>query len=398
MLQHLWGPVRDERGARIRSPSCKLAAATAAAIAACDGIDGVKDGVIEDPKRCTYDPKALVGTSAGDCGTVHRGGRQRDPQAVGRPAQGGRQLPLVRAAARRRPECAVDQPGHAAPPAAVSASSMDWFRYFLTQDPKFDGNTVTPAAYRAVLGSVGGAVRDRHRHRQSGPDGVPRSRRQGDRLARLGRPADHRRGHASTTTRACSSRWVARRRRRSSCVSSWRPASRIAPAAPGPQPTGQLEALLTWVEDGKAPETLPADAPRSDRSGHALAAAVRVSARREVQGQRQHGRRGQLHVQQRVLSGRVSVHPDAGRHRRRRSGRSAARPSAAPERHRFRHRREPQPRVRHRSRAGRRPRAGNRGPAERDGRRCRTSTRAGCGTRDSTSAFRGGGIASIWPS
>ena len=63
----------------------------------------------------------------------------------------------------------------------------------------------------------------------------------------------------------------------------------------GPQPTGQLEALLAWVEDGKAPETLPADAPRSDRRRHAVAAGVRVSARREVQGQRQHGRRGQLH-------------------------------------------------------------------------------------------------------
>ena len=47
---------------------CKLDAATAAAVAACDGIDGVKDGVIEDPKRCSYDPKALVGTSAGECG------------------------------------------------------------------------------------------------------------------------------------------------------------------------------------------------------------------------------------------------------------------------------------------------------------------------------------------
>ena len=53
-------------------PPCKLAAATAAAIAACDGIDGVKDGVIEDPKRCTYDPKPLVGTSAGECGTSRR--------------------------------------------------------------------------------------------------------------------------------------------------------------------------------------------------------------------------------------------------------------------------------------------------------------------------------------
>jgi hypothetical protein len=34
----------------------------------------------------------------------------------------------------------------------------------------------------------------------------------------------------------------------------------------GPAPTGQLEALLAWVEDGKAPETLLAT--RRDQAGN----------------------------------------------------------------------------------------------------------------------------------
>ena len=51
-------------------PVCKHRSGTNAAIASWDARDGVTDGVIEDPNRCMFDPKALVGTSAGgECGT-----------------------------------------------------------------------------------------------------------------------------------------------------------------------------------------------------------------------------------------------------------------------------------------------------------------------------------------
>jgi feruloyl esterase len=41
-------------------PAAKLPAIEAAALAACDALDGVKDGVIENPAQCRFDPAALL--------------------------------------------------------------------------------------------------------------------------------------------------------------------------------------------------------------------------------------------------------------------------------------------------------------------------------------------------
>lgn len=41
-------------------PAAKLPAIEAAALAACDTLDGVKDGVIENPQRCNFDPGVLL--------------------------------------------------------------------------------------------------------------------------------------------------------------------------------------------------------------------------------------------------------------------------------------------------------------------------------------------------
>jgi hypothetical protein len=40
--------------------SLKLLAITAAVLAQCDAQDGLKDGVLNDPRTCHFDPKLLM--------------------------------------------------------------------------------------------------------------------------------------------------------------------------------------------------------------------------------------------------------------------------------------------------------------------------------------------------
>jgi feruloyl esterase len=54
-----WLATHDEQGQSIL-PSAKLPALAAAAVAACDATDGVRDGVIDDPRACHFDPASIA--------------------------------------------------------------------------------------------------------------------------------------------------------------------------------------------------------------------------------------------------------------------------------------------------------------------------------------------------
>jgi feruloyl esterase len=49
-------------------PAAKLPVITRAVVAACDGLDGVTDGVVDDPRKCRFDPASLLCTD-GDAAT-----------------------------------------------------------------------------------------------------------------------------------------------------------------------------------------------------------------------------------------------------------------------------------------------------------------------------------------
>src|SRR6185436_16288881 len=56
---HSWIATHDKDGKPI-IPQNKLALLTKAAVESCDAIDGLKDGLIDDPRRCHFDPAKLL--------------------------------------------------------------------------------------------------------------------------------------------------------------------------------------------------------------------------------------------------------------------------------------------------------------------------------------------------
>jgi feruloyl esterase len=262
MMQSFWGSMLMNAASN-PIPACKLTAATAAAVTACDGIDGVKDGVLEDPKRCTYDLKTLVGTSAGECGPF----TQADTDIIRKLWEGPRREdggPLWYGPARGADLNAL-APSRGTPLAPQAFGfSVDWLRYFITQNPQFDWTTVTPAAYQQIW--------DRSAEQYGNVIGTDNPDLTGFR-ERGGRAIVWHGWADALITAESTIDYYTRVQQRMGGAEKTSDFVRLflAPGVghcaggAGPAPTGVLDALLTWVEDGKAPVTLTA--VRRDQTG-----------------------------------------------------------------------------------------------------------------------------------
>jgi Tannase and feruloyl esterase len=260
--QQLWGPIlMNAAGNPI--PACKLAAATAAAVAACDAIDGVKDGVIEDPQRCHYDPKPLIGTSAGDCGVF----TETDVDLIRKLWGGPRRedgsflwYGLVRGADLRPLWSSRGTPLKPQP----FAITLDWFRYFLAQNPQLDWTTITRAAYERFWDQsveeygiiIGTDNPDLSAFRDRGGKAIIWHGWADPLITAEGSIDYYKRVQQQMGGQEKTSQFARL---------FMAPGIGHCGGGDGPAPYGQLDALLSWVEDGKAPANLTA--ARRDPAG-----------------------------------------------------------------------------------------------------------------------------------
>jgi pimeloyl-ACP methyl ester carboxylesterase len=243
----------------------KLDAATAAAIAACDADDNVKDGVIDDPFRCAYDPKALVGTSVGkdtftdaDAEVIRKiwqGPRAQDGRFMWYGLERGADL------------FAYAGTGGSPLKGKPFSIALEYWVYYLAQDAKWDWSTLNYAGFEQLwnksveqYGAVIGT---------DDPD-LTRFRDRGGKVIIYHGLADQ------LIPAAGSIDYYERLQQRMGGEKATAKFARLflAPGVdhgfrgPGATPTGLNEAIIRWVEEGKAPEKLIAE--KRDASGRVI--------------------------------------------------------------------------------------------------------------------------------
>ncbi len=182
-----------------------------AVLETCDGIDGQRDGLIDDPRRCDWKPAQLQckGAAAADCLTAKEIGVLDHWYMPVTGGDGRIQYPggVPKGSEPYWPVWLSGIPGSNAP-ALAERFGTDFLRYMAFVPDA--GDEFRPAQVRFRPGSAAPGNDGAHLRRdEPGPDCLPRARRQAAAVPWLGRPARHAAAHARLLR--CSARNDGRR-------------------------------------------------------------------------------------------------------------------------------------------------------------------------------------------
>lgn len=124
--------------------SSKLPAIQAAALSACDALDGVRDGVIEDPTRCNYDPGVLLckGPETDSCLTAAQLSALRKIYEGAKTSKGEQILPGFEPGGEAEPMgWAQWITGADGKPSLQSDFGKNFFKYMVYDDPAWNYET-----------------------------------------------------------------------------------------------------------------------------------------------------------------------------------------------------------------------------------------------------------------
>ena len=230
--------------------AAKLNAATTAAIAACDLSDGVSDGVINNPRRCTYDPAALVCKAGGDSATCLTSQEATAIRKIwdGPTATDGSRLWFG-------PERGAALGGLAGTnPFDIAATH---FAYWIHQDPSFDWHTLTEAQFERDF-----RASQQKFHDVIGTDEVnlARFRSRGGKMIIWHGEADQLippRGTVNYFNRVVAANGGTEATAQFARL-YMAPGVGHCNGGVGPVPSGLFDTVVKWVEGGSAPTTIPA--------------------------------------------------------------------------------------------------------------------------------------------
>jgi feruloyl esterase len=158
MHLHVWSvavaqAMDKEPGSYI--PPEKYPAIHKAAIEACDALDGLKDGLIQDPTRCHFDPKVLEckGADSPACLTAPQVEAARKIYA---PVKNTRTAAEIFPG--MEPGSELGWAGLAGPKAAAVAT--DTFTYIVYKDPNWDWHTLNPDTDTALADKIDNGLID----------------------------------------------------------------------------------------------------------------------------------------------------------------------------------------------------------------------------------------------